>query len=1073
MRVATSPGKPSGAAHRRNRSEPISPHHRAALAALPRQGRLSPLRFELPPALTKHTVLADWTSWSTRLLGCVLALLLLLAVATVPRAADPSPHASHRLKEPVLLHQTVPSLNLSSDEVAWRRSWEELGFQLRIADDESCREHIKELVRLTGKATFLQVYDALETGVQRADMWRYAVLYLYGGVYADVDVLAKPHMADLVNENLNRSGVVFVESLPSPWLIGFIARFLYVTDMVRVPQYRNCIMIARRRLPAMRLTLENIVSKFLDPPVQRQPEPTYTLELTGPGIFTDSVKAAMGSPLDPPGSRRKGRQARAAGGVEGAGLKHDVPEPMEPAGEKPDASDALADTAAAGSPISARQEAEEAAAGDEALLHISRLAGHRYFEHVGRGSWKMWRGPDVRGWRSMFTEKARAAKEGKKRSLDPHEVRLLALISLVLLGTVSASLSTAYGRQLCSTYCKLRNSTAERWRLASTSLRAKLQAVLPQQRRAMLSRRLIQCFACLVAVSGLRSQCGARCLNPWRVVGFWLFLFERRLLPRTPPSTAQLGKIATESHLAVVGCGRTLGTSLISSGTLDAVEQIGSYFKTYEVHLLLQLVVRERDNTRNALRAWAVRNPQVKIHQLLVESVKSLPASARSQMGDEQQLALSRLYRAGVATVHALPPRIGHVLMLDTEAPHPFSSAALVEALTWSSRWDGVCATAMEADGIITHVDLANHAVGRPGAGGEAEAVLEEQRRVHDAAVGAGASRVQARSGAVPVQSCASALALYRREAWQSCTRWEAALEATTRRGDAAGNELRELARGGGADISGGDVGGFGGDACKRAELHRCMAAQGHGRLFILPSLAIRLSDPQQDLLYVLLTLAILLPALAPCVAFCKRRLVCSLPSAGPALPGVHLCGTLAIGKRQIRVRKRVLVVLTIVVLFQVGLLCRRLHRSAAAAFAATTSAYQDGAHDSTALEAGDEGASTLISIASLVLPLVLPCLTAIDLILSRSSSDGSLAFRIPTAALTVLVPLFVLLELRRLQSIELPESPGTRMPDGDEGGVGLLLEARDLASWLRQPWPNSLGLCPPVDSGCGAHPAT
>ena len=34
----------------------------------------------------------------------------------------------------------------------------------------------------------------------RADMWRYAVLYLYGGVYADVDVLAKPRMADLVNE---------------------------------------------------------------------------------------------------------------------------------------------------------------------------------------------------------------------------------------------------------------------------------------------------------------------------------------------------------------------------------------------------------------------------------------------------------------------------------------------------------------------------------------------------------------------------------------------------------------------------------------------------------------------------------------------------------------------------------------------------------------------------------------------------------------------------------------------------------------------------------------------------------
>eukprot|EP00966_Prymnesium_polylepis_P142914 3299432-Prymnesium_polylepis.1 len=61
-------------------------------------------------------------------------------------------------------------------------------------------------------------------------------------------------------------------------------------------------------------------------------------------------------------------------------------------------------------------------------------------------------------------------------------------------------------------------------------------------------------------------------------------------------------------------CGRAIGTSLVSSGTIEAVEQVGSYFKGYEVHLLLQLFVRERDNTRNAVRAWAVRNPHVNIH---------------------------------------------------------------------------------------------------------------------------------------------------------------------------------------------------------------------------------------------------------------------------------------------------------------------------------------------------------------------------------------------------------------------------------------------------------------------------
>ena len=53
----------------------------------------------------------------------------------------------------------------------------------------------------------------------------------------------------------------------------------------------------------------------------------------------------------------------------------------------------------------------------------------------------------------------------------------------------------------------------------------------------------------------------------------------------------------------------------------------------------------------------------------------------------------------------------------------------------------------------------------------------------------------------------------------------------------------------------------------------------------------------------------------------------------------------------------------------------------------------------------------------------MLPCLTAIDLLRSRGEGE-SLAFRAPTAALTVLVPLFSVLELRKLQSIELPEAP-------------------------------------------------
>lgn len=443
------------------------------------------------------------------------------------------------------------------------------------------------------------------------------------------------------------------------------------------------------------------------------------------------------------------------------------------------------------------------------------------------------------------------------------------------------------------------------------------------------------------------------------------------------------------------------------------------------MHLLLQLVVRERDNTRNALYAWAVRNPRVVIHKLLVETVKSLPASSRTSLGDGPQGALLDIYKSGVATAHALPSNVGYVLMLDTETPHPFSSAALLEALTWSSHWDAVCAAAMEADGIIRDIDLANHGERRPS---RTNGFIDE--------LPSGGALGQTRSGAVPVQSCASALVMYRRTAWRECTavsKRSSTTEDPSRASktipwsrkhqldmiwnstglDAEPQERTRLemeTSRASAAASLSIHGGFGGAACERAQLHRCMAARGHGQLFILPSLAIRHSDPQQDLLYVLLTLAILLPAIVPCVAFCKRRLIFGLPrlrcSFISHLGLQRVCGTLTTGKRLVRARKCVLPVLIIVVLFQVGLLCRRLHHSAAAALAATSSAY-DGAPDEALPGAREEGTNLLISFALLVIPTAIPCLTAIDLLLSPSSSHGSLAFRIPTAALTV-SPIYV-----------------------------------------------------------------
>merc|ERR1740130_520892 len=439
---------PPRRAHRRGASAPLSPSHRAALACeggrILRDGsRGGPGDFQLPrsyeagdavptfrrteslPSFAMHwDPTAEWTARSARMLATALIFIALVGWVALPSSRPQAQDAVQAtLHEPVLLHQTVPSLKvITAREQAWRESWQDLGFKLQTANDSECRADMERLALQTGQLDYLHVYDALETGVQRADMWRYSALYLYGGVYADVDVVAKPQIVELLNANPNRSGIVFVESMPTPWLIGFFARFLYVTDMVRVPQYRNCIMVARKGWGAMRLTLDNIVAKFKHPPAQRPAEPTFTLQLTGPDIFTDSVKAC-----DDAVAMAKASSAIASVGRPGGGR---VAWPQLRAAS----AEHLAQMG--------RLLEGEYLAGAGAMTHISRLAGNRYFTHMGQGSWKLWRhhGTELDGAAQWTAE------------LDPHEVRLLLVLACAVVAAAAALVLTysAAARLACA-----------------------------------------------------------------------------------------------------------------------------------------------------------------------------------------------------------------------------------------------------------------------------------------------------------------------------------------------------------------------------------------------------------------------------------------------------------------------------------------------------------------------------------------------------------------------------------------------------------------------------------------------
>lgn len=83
---------------------------------------------------------------------------------------------------PLLIHQIGKHGSKRND------SWEKYnpGFRHTFFTDEEC----EDLSRKLSLPKLTSVYDSLLQGAQRADVCRLMVLYMYGGIYADTDVIA-------------------------------------------------------------------------------------------------------------------------------------------------------------------------------------------------------------------------------------------------------------------------------------------------------------------------------------------------------------------------------------------------------------------------------------------------------------------------------------------------------------------------------------------------------------------------------------------------------------------------------------------------------------------------------------------------------------------------------------------------------------------------------------------------------------------------------------------------------------------------------------------------------------------
>jgi hypothetical protein len=271
---------------------------------------------------------------------------------------------------------------------AWHESWRRNGFRVALRNDTECLADVARVCEATGRPELMDAYQALNP-VQRADFWRYAITYLEGGIYSDIDIGATPEtarffLADPRFEAGRTALVGIVENAPydNPW--GRLHWRVGMSPMYsRVPQLRQSFFYARQGHPhLLRLLLgvagmvrtweESGHTDIGNPRLGREAlqemeaSGALTLEMTGPGVWTDYMLAPVLEARRRGKGKGKGRRRRRKTGQE-------------------------------------EEEGKEEQALAEASVLVDTMEGYSMIRYGSMGSWKTAEHKaDLRMWRNIL-----------------------------------------------------------------------------------------------------------------------------------------------------------------------------------------------------------------------------------------------------------------------------------------------------------------------------------------------------------------------------------------------------------------------------------------------------------------------------------------------------------------------------------------------------------------------------------------------------------------------------------------------------------------------------------------------
>ena len=179
-------------------------------------------------------------------------------------------------KIPRKIWKTYKTKDLPPRVVGFNNNWATMNqtWDLQLFDDDDIYTFLSQHF----SKELMEFYNNLPLGVMKADLWRYCILYIYGGVYVDIDTECKaPIDSWFYGEEYNTEDI------------------LIVTPEYSSPPSNLCnwAFIATPNHPCLKFVIDYMVDNYMKNGIDLN-NYHFVHGSTGPGIFKDAVNIYLG-----------------------------------------------------------------------------------------------------------------------------------------------------------------------------------------------------------------------------------------------------------------------------------------------------------------------------------------------------------------------------------------------------------------------------------------------------------------------------------------------------------------------------------------------------------------------------------------------------------------------------------------------------------------------------------------------------------------------------------------------------------------------------------------------------------